>query len=81
MHCRIFGERIESRLGFVTNKNNHIFHNEHDYNVSGQTMRNKKLKQTNKIPIEQKLVKTQEAVDKVKTEAKHIQDSELVNDE
>ena len=47
----------------------------------GQAIRNKVIKQTNKIPIKRKLAKTQEAIEKAKVEAKHVQDSELLNEE
>ena len=71
----------DGRLRIVTNRNNYIFHDGHDYKMVGQAMRNKMIKQTNKILIKRKLAKTQETIEKAKIEAKHVQDSELLNDE
>ena len=76
----VFGERIKNKLEIGTNKSSYIFHNGHDYSMSEQTMKNKKIKQINKILIEQQLTKALKAIEKAKIETEHVQDSELLID-
>ena len=71
----------DGRLRIVRNRSNYIYHDGRDYKMVGQAIKNKIVKQTNKIPIRRKLAKTQEAIEKARIEAKDVMDSELLNEE
>ena len=71
----------DGRLRIVQNRSNYIYHDGRDYKMVGQAIKNKIVKQTNKIPIRRKLAKTQEAIQKAQQEAKDVDDSELLNEE
>ena len=66
----------DSRLRAVMNRENYIFHDGRDYKMIGKAIKDKIVKQMNKIPVKRKLAKTHEAITRAKEEAKAIVESE-----
>ena len=66
----------DGRLRVVQCRKNYIFHDGRDYKMVGQAIKDKIVKQLNKIPIKRKLAKTQEAIAKAREEAQNVASSE-----
>ena len=66
----------DGRLRIVQNRNNYIYHDGRDYKMVGKAIKDKIVKQTNKVPIKRKLAKTHEAIAKAKIEAEAVETSE-----